>query len=56
MQATCFFLSFSISTERHRAEVRRVVNDDSLNAVAEWYVLYFFLGAIYQEIAQVPNR
>ena len=30
------FLS-SISTERHRAEVRRVVNDDRLNAVAEWY-------------------
>lgn len=25
----------SISTERHRAEVRRVVNDDRLNAVAE---------------------
>ena len=34
---------FSISTERHRAEVRRVVNDDRLNDVAEWYVIAYIV-------------
>lgn len=27
---------FSISTERHRAEIRRAINDDRLSMIAEW--------------------
>ena len=32
--ANCMVVSHSISTERHRAEVRRAVNDERLTTIA----------------------
>ena len=34
----CLILTFSISTERHRAEVRRAVNDEKLATIADKWV------------------
>ena len=38
VQLTVWFLTFSISTERHRAEVRRAVNDEKLATIADKWV------------------
>lgn len=32
--------AFHISDARHKAEIRRVVNDESLSTIAKMYVLY----------------
>lgn len=44
----------SISTERHRAEIRRAISDDRLSMIAEWWVC--FISHIVLEFQYFPHH
>ena len=49
--------SVRISSERHRAEVRRAVNDELLAAIAGWYVYYnvCFQQCVHNHVSHLPS-